>query len=313
MPVGYRTKAQGRTSSERTTKLLWSCSLVAALTCSTLPAAGTLATDAERPRAVSRGRVWTYVTGTMAAAPASVPGPDIAVQLRVFPHAVVDALTLHRTRETVAALLAAAGVRIEWRDCPPADPSCGGPAPSGAIVVRLLPSRVTGHVYGKTAHHLDRDATVLLFVPRTFELAQTVRLSPAGRSHPALATLEQGDVLGLTMAHEVGHALGLRHAPSGVMKARFAIDDLVALRVSRLTFTPAEGASMRQAISAPTEVVTPFESRRPGEVIVPVTVGRRGPFRFVLDTGSTHSAVTESLANALGATRLARTTMKVSA
>jgi hypothetical protein len=57
-------------------------------------------------------------------------------------------------------------------------------------------------------------------------------------------------------------------------------------------------------------VVTPFESRRPGEVIVPVAVGRRGPFRFVLDTGSTHSAVTESLANALGATRVARTTMK---
>jgi hypothetical protein len=194
--------------------------------------------------------------GTLAAAPASVPGPDIAVQLRVFPHAVVDAPTLHRTRETVTALLAAARVRIEWRDCPLADPSCGGPAPSEAIVVRLLPSRVAGgHVFGKTAHHPDRDATVLLFVPRTFELAHTVRLSPAGRSNPALATLEPGDVLGLTMAHEVGHALGLRHAASGVMKARFAIDDLVALRVSRLTFSPGEGASMRQAISVPTEVV----------------------------------------------------------
>jgi hypothetical protein len=57
------------------------------------------------------------------------------------------------------------------------------------------------------------------------------------------------------MAHEVGHALGLRHAASGVMKARFAIDDLVALRVSRLTFAPGEGARMRQAISAPIDVI----------------------------------------------------------
>jgi hypothetical protein len=194
--------------------------------------------------------------GTLAAAPKSTPRPDVRVLLRVFSHAVVDAPTLNRTRDTVTALLAAAGVRIEWRDCPLADPSCGGPAPSGAIVVRLLPSKVTGgHVFGKTAHHLDDDATVLLFVARTFELAQTVRLSPVGRSNPALATLGPGDVLGLTMAHEVGHALGLRHAASGVMKARFTIDDLIALGASRLTFTPGEGASMRQAIAAPSEVV----------------------------------------------------------
>ena len=196
-------------------------------------------------------------SGTLAAVPASVPRPDVAVQLRVFAHAVVDPPTLDLTRATVTALLASAGVRVEWRACPLADPSCGGPAPAGAIVVRLLPSRSSGgHVFGKTVHDVDRDATVLLPVPGTIELARSVRLSAAGRSNPALATLEVGHVLGLTMAHEVGHALGLRHAASGVMKAQFVIEDLVALRVSRLTFTPGEGASMRQAVSAgPTEVV----------------------------------------------------------
>ena len=195
--------------------------------------------------------------GTLAAAPASAPRPDVVVQLRVFPHAVVDPPTLQRTRETVSALLASAGVQVEWRDCPLTDLSCGGQAPSGAIVVRLLPSRSSGgHVFGETVHGFDRDATVLLYVPGTIELTRSVRLSAAGRSNPALATLEVGHVLGLTMAHEVGHVLGLRHAVSGVMKAQFAIEDLVALRVSRLTFTPGEGAGMRLAISAgPTEVV----------------------------------------------------------
>jgi predicted aspartyl protease len=54
---------------------------------------------------------------------------------------------------------------------------------------------------------------------------------------------------------------------------------------------------------------TRFESRGPGEVVVPVTIGDRGPFRFLLDTGSTHTAVTEVLASAVGARPVARTSM----
>lgn len=58
---------------------------------------------------------------------------------------------------------------------------------------------------------------------------------------------------------------------------------------------------------------TPFESRRPGEVTVPVTIGSRGPFRFLLDTGSTHSAVTPELARALAARAIARAAVTASA
>jgi predicted aspartyl protease len=54
---------------------------------------------------------------------------------------------------------------------------------------------------------------------------------------------------------------------------------------------------------------TPFASRGPGEVIVPVTVGGRGSYRFLLDTGSTHTAVTQALASAVGARPVARTSM----
>ena len=51
---------------------------------------------------------------------------------------------------------------------------------------------------------------------------------------------------------------------------------------------------------------TRFESRRPGEVAVPVTIGARGPFRFLLDTGSTHSAIVPALARQLQARAVAR-------
>lgn len=54
---------------------------------------------------------------------------------------------------------------------------------------------------------------------------------------------------------------------------------------------------------------TPFQSRGPGEVVVPVMVGERGTYRFLLDTGSTHTAVSEALASAVGARPVARTSM----
>ena len=65
----------------------------------------------------------------------------------------------------------------------------------------------------------------------------------------------------------------------------------------------------RGALRPPTARDTPFESRGPGEVIVPVTLGARGTFRFLLDTGSTHTAVTEALASAVAARPVARTSM----
>lgn len=65
----------------------------------------------------------------------------------------------------------------------------------------------------------------------------------------------------------------------------------------------------RGAGSAAPVTVTPFESRAPGEVVVPVTVGGHGAYRFLLDTGSTHTAVTQALASAVGARAVARTTM----
>jgi hypothetical protein len=129
------------------------------------------------------------------------------------------------------------------------DPACGSEAPARAITIRLLPTRLTGgHVCGQAVRDLESDATVLVYVRRTTELAWTVRLSAAGRSNPALATLEAGHLLGLTIAHEVGHALGLAHATSGVMKAQLVIEDVLALRASRLMFMPWEGASMRQTM-----------------------------------------------------------------
>jgi hypothetical protein len=84
----------------------------------------------------------------------------------------------------------------------------------------------------------------------------------------------------------------------------------VALVVS---LTAVATAVLAVAADAGPAAATRFASTRPGEILVPVTVGARGPFRFLLDTGSTHTAVTERLATAVDAAPVARTVMRAAA
>lgn len=51
----------------------------------------------------------------------------------------------------------------------------------------------------------------------------------------------------------------------------------------------------------------PFVQSSRGSIIVEVRLNGRGPFKFLFDTGSSHSAISSELANALDATPVART------
>ena len=49
-----------------------------------------------------------------------------------------------------------------------------------------------------------------------------------------------------------------------------------------------------------------FASSQHGEVVVPVFIGGNGPYRFILDTGSSHTVIRETLATTLGALPVAK-------
>ena len=55
------------------------------------------------------------------------------------------------------------------------------------------------------------------------------------------------------------------------------------------------------------EAVTRFETGGQGSIILHVVLNGRGPFRFLLDTGSTHTAVSGKTAAAIGALVVAKT------
>lgn len=65
-------------------------------------------------------------------------------------------------------------------------------------------------------------------------------------------------------------------------------------------------AAAVRAQAAPVNAELPFILDQQGSVIVMATVGGLGPFPFVLDTGSSHSAITDDLARELAVTPIAR-------
>ncbi len=73
---------------------------------------------------------------------------------------------------------------------------------------------------------------------------------------------------------------------------------MVALVLSTMTTATATGYGP-----------TPFDLLIDGSIVVPVTIGGTGPYRFVIDTGSSRTVISSRLSDALGAPVLTTTMM----
>ncbi len=69
------------------------------------------------------------------------------------------------------------------------------------------------------------------------------------QANPVLASLVADDLVGAVVAHEIGHLLGLKHAPTGIMRAVFGSAEIVAFRTGTLGFSRQEAAFMRASAS----------------------------------------------------------------
>jgi Putative peptidase family len=187
--------------------------------------------------------------------PAPAGAGAAIVQLRVFGHAAVDAPTLQLARTTTSKLLDSARIGAEWRDCGTVESTCNASSEPVQVIVLLLPVAKTTEedVSGEVVQDQStRAPTVIVYLPNLADRLRTILQSAPGRSNPALATLQLGHLIGLAIAHEVGHVFGLPHTLSGVMKARLATDDLIALHRARLAFTPRDTAAIGLALASRT-------------------------------------------------------------
>jgi hypothetical protein len=177
--------------------------------------------------------------------------PDL-VELRVRAYAdkQVDKATIRPALEVADDLLASAGLVVAWRVCDTAQ-SCtveGTPVPE-IVVILSSRDRQNGRENCGIAAHGARDSagTVIVSVPCVAGVAFRLTRRPGTGTNPLLAMPRHDDLIGAIVAHEIGHLLGIRHAPAGLMRASLEPDDMIALRRGKLRFSPAEAGRMRIA------------------------------------------------------------------
>jgi hypothetical protein len=181
------------------------------------------------------------------APPAAEPVPVI----HVFVERGLAAAPFERVPAVAAAMLATAGVRSRWRFCATETPcdDLNGFRPTATVIIRTGAGRRNADPCATASRAPDRaTGTIVVYHRCVDDALRSIRYGAAGRMLPRLKLLQLGDVIGLVVAHEIGHVAGLRHAKGGVMHARLNPEDLLAFQEGSLAFARTEAATLRTAL-----------------------------------------------------------------
>ena len=193
--------------------------------------------------------------GILLAGPPPTSG-DITV--RVFNWAHVDPEMLSAAEGEASRIFRGARVGVTWLNCSPSTsrpdqaPICAQPCPWGQFVLRTVSDVPPGFekawlgvAFNETGIYAS------IFYNRVDEVAKE-----------GIATHSQ--ILGHTMAHELGHLLlDLRgHSHFGIMRERWNTQDLRSAAMGALLFTPTERALIRRSVMRRMR----SESSRPGSI-----------------------------------------------
>ena len=160
----------------------------------------------------------------------------LSLMVRIYDGYGVSNDQLTTARMTVQAIMTGAGVAVTWPRCP-----CLSPVSPGELVVRItasVPASTPGSLgfsFVDTGRKAGTLATV--FADRVQALA-------------AIAGVDEGELLGRVIAHEISHLLiGTRdHDTHGLMRGEWRASELVQQRPADWQLSRADGVKIRQAI-----------------------------------------------------------------
>jgi hypothetical protein len=186
----------------------------------------------------------TEVADRSAAIKTEIPHERLATQfvnVRVYGLADFSAGTQRATLDVAEATFRAASVDVIWKVCPA---ECDVPLSPNELLVRLVPSptgvpldsRCLGDALIDAEKHTGVLATV--YIDRVRRLARELRI-------------DQGVLLGHTLAHEIGHLLLAtnKHGASGLMREIWSSKELRGRRANDWLLHSFDAAAIRQRLA----------------------------------------------------------------
>jgi hypothetical protein len=178
-------------------------------------------------------------------------GPEIAFRVRAYAEKRVRAETLRGAVDVAGELVSKAGIAGTWRLC---DTAASCPLVESRVpeIVVILSRRTDPKRPGRCGIAAlgtnESSGTVTVSVPCVENVVARLQRQSATKSNPFWAVARYDDIVGAVIAHEIGHLLGLPHAPAGLMRASLEADEILGLRRGTLAFSHGEASSMRIAL-----------------------------------------------------------------
>jgi hypothetical protein len=176
---------------------------------------------------------------------------NLQLVVRIYDSVGVSPAELDRARASAGAILASVGIEPIWRPCHVS--TCTGPVTPHEIAIRIVRSSPQSEKNSLGFSVID--------VPSHSGSLGTVYEDRVG-DLAAQAGVDDGELLGRAMAHEIGHMLigTPSHARFGLMRAVWASGELRRGRPLDWMFSPKEGSELRRRLTARTTAPTVPES-----------------------------------------------------
>jgi hypothetical protein len=195
----------------------------------------------------------TFMVGSVSLPSADDRGEsELAVTIQIHDYWHVSSQSLTRAREIVTAMYGRIGVRTEWmgvvqqREWHPGSPARASTSHVPLAQVTLIILTPTMAARG----HVEEGALGFAAVPTEGMGRIAYAIYDRVRDTAARAAMNEDDLLGFVMAHEIAHLMLPRgsHAEGGLMRGHWNVRDFRQTDVLTLEFSPEQASEIRSTL-----------------------------------------------------------------